>query len=75
VLIYAKLKKPIVWQEGSDELVDIVFMLGVPKDKAGDLHLQILAKLARKLMDDEFTNNLRNANTPKEAFAILTNVL
>lgn len=75
MVMCAKLKKPILWGDDVDELVDLVFLLGVPSSNTDNLHLKILAELSRKLMDDEFTSNLREAKTSEEVFAILSNVL
>ncbi|MBH0183243.1 MAG: PTS transporter subunit EIIA, partial [Nitrospira sp.] len=40
---------------------EVLFMILVPNE-AGDEHITILSSLARRLMDDEFTNPLP---TPK----------
>ncbi|MFC5908241.1 PTS fructose transporter subunit IIABC [Streptacidiphilus monticola] len=42
---------------------DLVFMIAAP-DGADDTHLQILASLARRLMDPDFTAALRGATDP-----------
>ncbi|MBD0690384.1 fructose-specific PTS transporter subunit EIIC [Streptomyces sp. CBMA123] len=42
---------------------DLVFMIAAPEG-ADDSHLQILAALARRLMDPEFTGALREAESP-----------
>lgn len=44
-----------------EDAADVVFMILVPEG-AGDAHIQILAGLARRLMDEEFTAVLRTAN-------------
>ncbi len=46
--------------------VDLVFLIAAPEN-SGNVHLEILSKLATMLMDDEFVNRLKNALTV-EAF-------
>ncbi|GAA0654377.1 fructose-specific PTS transporter subunit EIIC [Kitasatospora atroaurantiaca] len=49
---------------------DLVFMIAAP-DGADDAHLQILASLARRLMDPEFTGALRAATDPGAVAALV----
>ncbi len=46
--------------------VDLVFLIAANED-SGNVHLEILSKLATMLMDDEFVSKLKNATTA-EAF-------
>lgn len=60
--------------EALDELpAHIFFMIAVPEDSS-DLHLQTLAKLSRKLIDDEFRDYLLNAKTVGEIILALEKV-
>lgn len=68
-LVFARLQQPIAW--GDEAPVQLVFQIAVP-DSAGDLHLQILAKLARKLIYDEFKQQLFDAENEEEILALLT---
>ncbi|KIF00888.1 PTS lactose transporter subunit IIC [Streptomyces sp. RSD-27] len=47
---------------------DLIFMIAAPAG-ADDTHLQILAALARRLMDPAFTGALRDAESPREVAA------
>ncbi|MEV6206285.1 fructose-specific PTS transporter subunit EIIC [Kitasatospora sp. NPDC051914] len=49
---------------------DLVFMIAAP-DGADDAHLQILASLARRLMDPDFTGALRSATDPSAVAALV----
>ena len=42
----------------NNEVANIVILIAVPKDNTENLHMQILSKLARKLMHDDFRNRL-----------------
>ncbi len=49
---------------------DLVFMIAAP-DGADDAHLRILAALARRLMDPDFTGALRAATDPSAVAALV----
>lgn len=75
MIVFARLSTPIYWEEEEDSLVDIIFLLGVPKEKAASIHLEILAKLSRKLMDESFTLSLKEATDREEIYTTLTSIL
>ena len=58
-----KLKKPIDWQSLDNDPVDIVILLSIRSSDHDKEHLKILARLSRKLMDDEFRDDLRKAES------------
>ncbi|EPZ43546.1 PTS sugar transporter subunit IIA [Alicyclobacillus acidoterrestris] len=62
VLMFAKLASAVEWKSLDDQPVDMLFMILVP-DTAQSEHLQILAKLARRLMHQDFVDHLRDANS------------
>ena len=53
-----------------DEPVTLMFLIAAPNTKE-NVHLDVLSKLSMMLMDEEFTENLRNAKTPKEFLEII----
>ncbi|KRL76246.1 PTS sugar transporter subunit IIA [Ligilactobacillus equi] len=61
VVVVGRLNNPIIWN--NDNQVDLIFLIAVPKKSAGDLHLKILAQLARSLMHEDFRNGLRNLDS------------
>ena len=65
---FARLKHPIKWD---DEDVSIIFQLAVPQKDAGERHLIILASLARKLMHEEFREQIMSATNPKEILELI----
>ena len=66
---FARLKKEIYWDE--EDNVTMIFQLAVPETGAGDRHLQILAALSRKLIDDDFREQIQRAETPEEILALV----
>lgn len=69
---YLRLKESIEWSE--TEQARQVFCIIIPEDVSGQLHLQILAKLSRKLMHKDFVESLENSNQ-QEATSILQGIL
>lgn len=53
-----------------DEPVTLMFLIAAPNTKE-NVHLDVLSKLSMMLMDEEFTENLRNAKTPEEFLTII----
>jgi PTS system fructose-specific IIA component len=69
-LAFAKLKNGIQWSE--EENVKYVFLIAVPESEAGNTHLQILAQISRKLMREEFREELNNAKEINEFLELLS---
>ncbi|GAW92124.1 PTS sugar transporter subunit IIA [Calderihabitans maritimus] len=71
---FAKLARPIDWHSLDGYPVSIVFLIAVPEEQAGNEHLQILAAIARKLMHEEFRNQLKEAKSPEEVIQVLETI-
>lgn len=69
VLLYARVQD-VDWQSMDDQPVKAVFMIGVPAQSEGQIHLQILAKLSRSLMKDEFREALFKAQSKEEVLSL-----
>ena len=67
-LLFTRLLKPIIWDDEAP--VQYIFQIAVPQS-AGDLHLKILAKLARKLIYEEFKQQLFQAKDKNEILTLL----
>lgn len=59
-VIVGRLKNNIIWNDNNK--VCLIFLIAVPKKSNGNLHLKILANLARMLMHDDFRNKLLKLN-------------
>ncbi|MDO4259494.1 MAG: fructose-specific PTS transporter subunit EIIC [Actinomycetaceae bacterium] len=68
---FARLAQGVDFGAKDKKPADLVFMIAAPAD-ADDLHIDLLAKLARGLMKAEFTGALREASTPEEIVRIVT---
>jgi len=72
-LAFARLK-PGVDFGASDGPADLVFLIAAPEG-AAEAHLAVLSKLARSLMQDDFTAGLRAATTADEVVTIVRNAI
>jgi fructose-specific phosphotransferase system IIA component len=73
VLLYARVQD-VDWQSMDDQPVKAVFMIGVPAQSEGQIHLQILAKLSRSLMKDEFRETLFKAQSKEEVLSLFASL-
>ncbi len=62
------------WDERNEENVDFIFLIAIPEKAEGNLHLKFLSSISRKLMNEEFRNQLRNAQTVEEAYDMLETI-
>lgn len=60
-LAFARSQQGIDWQSLDGEPAHLIFMIAVPENSQGDMHLKILQRLSRKLMDDDFRQALMEA--------------
>ena len=63
-----RLAKPIAW---GDEEAQFIIMLTLNKHAAGDQHMKIFSKLARKIMHADFREQLMTASSDTQVEALL----
>lgn len=68
-LVFIKLKNPIGWN--TDNNVRLIFGIAVPKGGKQNEHLRILSGLARKLMNDDFRDQLAHVEDKEDCLKIL----
>lgn len=61
-LCIARLRNTIKWSDETDEHVKIIILIAVGEQNENNLHMQILAKLSRMLMHEEFRNQIITGN-------------
>lgn len=69
-----RIDEGVEWDSLDGNPVKIVFQLAVPEEAASDQHLRILAALSRKLMDEEFVDELFNSKDKEGLLNLLTSV-
>lgn len=65
----ATLMQPVNW--GEEEEVQFIIMLTLNKSAAGDQHMRIFSKLARRIMHEGFRDALANANSAQQVESLL----
>ena len=74
-LVLLKLNSPVAWNSLDGQPVRVVILLAIrAAAEAGSTHMQVLAKLARKIIDDDFRAELERENEPARLGAILQNI-
>lgn len=73
-VVFGIKKDGVDWKSLDGTDAKLIFMIAVPESSAGNEHLKILQMLSRKLMDDEFRDQLLSAQTKEEAYQLLENI-
>ncbi|WP_159717617.1 fructose-specific PTS transporter subunit EIIC [Actinomyces marmotae] len=68
---FARLAEPVDFGAADGQAADLIFMIAAPAG-ADDMHLKLLAKLARGLMRADFTDALRSAGSAEEVVRMVT---
>ena len=67
-VVIGRLEQSIVWS--GDDQAKLIFMIAVPREARGNLHLKILANLSRMLIHDDFREKLETAS-PEEVVEMM----
>ena len=71
IFIY-RLANKIDWESLDGSNTNVAIILAIPKtEETNTLHLKMISGVARKLIYDDFRNNMKNAKTPKEIIELL----
>jgi PTS system fructose-specific IIA component len=73
-LLFLRLKNSIIWTNGNENTVKMVFLLGIPETGGDVEHLKMLAQISRKLMDENYRKELLNCNDPERIAQIINDV-
>lgn len=68
----AELKNAIQWTD--DEEADFIIMIAVGDEEKGEFHLQLLSKVTRLMMHEDFRNTLKNG-TKESVYEALNKIL
>lgn len=68
----ARLKKPVLW---GDQKVETVFMLTINKSAGDNEHMKYFSTLARKLMNEEFRNEIEGSVTSQVLYKLILRTL
>lgn len=68
---FARLTRPLLWDEEEEDWAKNLFMIAVPAASAGDEHMKILTRLATAIIDDDFREKIDRANDESEIISII----
>lgn len=74
-LVIGRSKEGVEWEALDGELVNMIFMIAVPKIASSNQHLRILAALSRKIMNDNYRKQLLEVETAQEVLDLLEEVI
>jgi fructose-specific phosphotransferase system IIA component len=66
-----RINEGVEWDSLDDKPVNIVFLLAIPEEYVSDKHLRILASLCRKLMHEQFVQELFNSDNEEILLTLL----
>lgn len=71
VVVFMRVKNPILWNIQDDEKVKIVFMLAVSEEEGKGTHNDILVELSKKILDSNFRNRIENSSSIEEIVKLI----
>lgn len=74
MFVFGKAKEGIEWQSHDGNLVNLIFLLGVPAENVNNVHLKLLSQLSMKLMDEDFIAVLKHAETTLQVLEVLKSI-
>lgn len=70
-IAFMRTSEPIIWSEGDDEAVQLVFLIGVPEKNTETLHLKFISQVSRKLLDETFRDQLTTLKDKQKVYELL----
>lgn len=71
---YVRVNEPFIWDEETQDVVQSIFLIGVPQSDTGKTHLRYISQVSKKLINDEFREALFACETAQEAFEKLDSI-
>jgi fructose-specific phosphotransferase system IIA component len=70
-VVFGLKKAGVDWDAFDGTPAKLIFMIAVPEEAAGNEHLKILQMLSRKLMNEEYREQLLSIETKEQAYELL----
>jgi PTS system fructose-specific IIA component len=71
-LVVGKAATPIPWESLDEEPVRVIILFAVKNTDANTMHIKLLQKVAMLLADEDFIENMVNAQTKAEMMELLS---
>jgi PTS system fructose-specific IIA component len=65
---------PFRWTNESEEMVQLIFQIGVPETGTEKLHLKFISEVSKKLLDEDFIKQLESINDKNSVYEILNSI-
>lgn len=73
-IAFVRVKEAFQWTEENEEMVRLIFLIGVPQTSEGTMHLKFISQLSKKLLDDEFREKLLNEEDKNKIYEQLSSI-
>lgn len=70
-IAFFRTKETFTWTPGFEEVVQLIFQIGVPEAGTEKLHLKFISQVSKKLLDEEFRNQLTVIKEKNEVYQLL----
>jgi PTS system fructose-specific IIA component len=74
-ILVLKPRQEVSWGDDAEEGIRIIISILSRNEQGGNVHLELLASLARKLVNEEFKKTLLNATHKEEIFLLIAQAL
>lgn len=71
VILFAQVK-PIDWNSLDNQDVEVVFFIALDEKSGANSHLEVIANLSRKFIDEDFVNELKEVQSQEELLKLLS---
>lgn len=71
---FLRTKNPFIWSAEDNELVNMIFLIGVPAENQDNIHLKVISQLSKNLLDDSFREKLANLNSREQIYLLLSSL-
>lgn len=73
-IAFIRVKEAFQWTKENEEMVRLIFLIGVPQNSEGKMHLKFISQLSKRLLDDEFREKLLNENDKNKIYEQLSSI-
>lgn len=73
-IAFIRVKEAFQWTKENEEMVRLIFLIGVPQNSEGTMHLKFISQLSKRLLDDEFREKLLNENDKNKIYEQLSSI-
>ncbi|MBU5363494.1 fructose PTS transporter subunit IIA [Enterococcus raffinosus] len=73
-IAFLRVKQAFQWTKENEEMVRLVFLIGVPQNSESKMHLKFISQLSKKLLDDDFRDKLLNETDKNKIYEQLSSI-